>query len=739
MSDLQTPIATSTDSLGEVPVAGEPPSKIESAPRMLLNRSHWVFVIVLLLQVAAFYSFVAREISGAYPFAHDQAGYLASSHQVFENMLSRGVFRAIWQGMTGNEPTGMLLPSEGAFLYLLFGVSRAAALTVNLFHWIVLQCVVFATFWKMTRSATWGYYSVGLLLLTATPFQFVGGMFDFRVDFSAACILGVICSLVIYMQGSGSRRATWYLAGACCYAVCLRHFLLIFLGAAFGLIFLVFFARYTRATRDQRLVERIPLGNFLIPTFCLALTGLFVITVKYEAIYSYYVVGHITGGENKVRAVESGADAIGRYAFYPVAIVQQHLGYPALAVSVMVLLVLALLALYARFGRVAAGSVVLPPLLIDRTTVAFVSTLVVVTLVVLTSDTSKSTVVGSLFTAPVLLLVAVLTIAVARMARANATTNVKRVLIVVPLIVFVLGSARTLESYSSRTSLTLLRGQFEQIPRAYRAIGDQLILFEITNPKFFSDRLTDYQAPIAFQSSYYEMTGRLIKPDNPVGRDLMMTDFKPFREHLQDLDVAMISENISARDLQSPLPTEQLFRGNAGEIRNLVSTRMTKIDEILVNDHVVGIYVKPRAKVDGASGGWVTSKGLGIRLLRDTLVGKPFLVIKGSTIFSEQLKGGLEGTVTELGSRKALSAKTSLLPTSYTVEVDLQGHVFPPGKWIDLELKFDRFFVPRKAGISPDDRELVVLAPGIIRSEQTSSLAVSPAPAGSNESKNPKR
>ena len=649
-------------------------------PSVLLNRSYWVFVVLLLLQVAAFYAFVACEISGGYPFANDQAGYLAKSHQVFENMLPRGIFGALWQGMIGLEPTGMLLPSEAAFLYLLLGVSRASALTVHLLHWILLQCVVFATFQRLTRSPIWGYYAVGMLLLVASPFQFVGGMFDFRADFSAACLIGIVCSLVIYMQSSGDRRATWYLAAACCYAICLRHTLLVFLGSTLGIFTLVFFVRYQRASRAERLNLRTSLRNFLIPTFCLTLGGMLLVAVKYEAFYSYYVVGHLVGGENKVRAAESGVDTIGRYSYYPVSVIQQHLGYSALIALAVAFGILALQAIFNRFGRESGGSAGIRFAESDKTSMAFLLFVVAVTLATLTADTAKSPVVGSLLMVPVLLLVALLTIAAAKMAAPHATARGRRILMAVPLVVVALGTARTLQSYSTRTSLTLARSQFEQLPRAYRAIGDHLTLFEIANPKFFSDRFTDYQAPIAFQASYYEMTGRRIRPTNPVGPDLLATDFQPFREFLQDADVAMISENISVRDSQSPFPTEQMFRGNAGEIRNLVSTRMTKIDEVLINDHVVGVYVKPRARVDGVSGGWVTSSGLKIRLLRDGIAGKPFLLSKGPTILSEHLKGGLNALVTDLGSGKPLPLRTSLLPTEYSVEVDLREHSFPTGK-----------------------------------------------------------
>jgi len=691
------------------------------------------------VQIAAYYAFVTREISGAYPFANDQAGYLSKSHQIFESMLSRGIFTSLWQGMTGQEPTGMLMPSEAAFLYLLFGVSRAVALSIHIFHWIVLQVVVFATFSKLTRNALWGYYAVGLLLLISSPFQFVGGMFDFRMDFSAACLFGIVCSLVIYTQCSDDRRATWYLAGACVYAICFRHILLVFLGGTFGIFSIVLLIQYLRATRSERLVVRRPLRNFIIPTFCLSLGGFLMIAAKYQAFYSYYVIGHLIGSENEVRAAEYGVNAIGRYAYYPLSIAQQHLGYPALVVLGCVFVLFLIQAIVLRIRRSTDDAPTAATMESGKAAMLFVALLIVVTLAVLTANTAKSPVVGSLLTTPILLLFALLTRAIVTSACPTPGVRWRRLLMAIPLVVFVLGTARTLQSYSGRTSLTLARTQFEQLPRAYRAIGDYLSLFDVANPKFFADRVTDYQTPAAVQVSYYEMTGRTFKVVDPVGGNVVLSNFQPFREFLQDADVAMISENIPFGDAQNPMPTVQMFRDNAAEIRRLVSTRMAKIDEVLINDHVVGVYVKPRAQVEGISGGWITSRGIKIKVLREWLPGKQYLLMKGSTIFTEQLKGQLKASVVDLGSGESLPLRMTLQPTDYTMEVDLRGHSFAPGKWVELELKFDRFFVPRKAGVSPDDRELVVLAPSVIRFERTSALALTPSTLAPNMPKHLKR
>ena len=163
-----------------------------------------------------------------------------------------------------------------------------------------------------------------------------------------------------------------------------------------------------------------------------------------------------------------------------------------------------------------------------------------------------------------------------------------RLLKVIPIGLFVLSTANTFQSHSSPTALTLARGQFEQLPRAYRSVGGHLALFELPTPKSVSDRFTDYHATKVFQPIHCEMTGRLFRPNNLVGRDFPTSDFAPFQDFRQDSGIAMINENVSARGLQTPMPAGQMFRGNAVEIRSLVSMRITNFDEVLLNDQVVG-------------------------------------------------------------------------------------------------------------------------------------------------------
>ncbi|MCX7287491.1 MAG: hypothetical protein NTW20_07975, partial [Rhodobacterales bacterium] len=391
-----------------------------------------------------------------------------------------------------------------------------------------------------------------------------------------------------------------------------------------------------------------------------------------QAFYNYYVVGHLVGSEKEVRAAESGVDVIGRYAYYPLSVFQQHLGYPALAVLGAALVLFLIQAVLLRVGRTAGDAAPAEhPFGAAKLATAFTALVVLVTLAILTADTAKSPVVGSMLAVPLLLLFALLTTAMVTMRNPVATWRWQPLFALVPLAVFALGTARTLQSYSGRTSLTVARAQFEQLPRAYRAIGDYLAMFEVGKPKFFSDRFTDYQAPSSFQVSYYEMTGRAFEPADPVGRNILLTDFKPFREFLPEADVAMITENRPASDATNPMPTARMFRDNAAEIRSIVSGRMVKIDEVLINDHVVGVYVKPRTPVEGVSGGWMTSGGIKIKVLRESLPGKQFLVMKGTTIFPEQLKGSLNGSAVDVGSGEKLPLKISLAGTSYVMEVDI--------------------------------------------------------------------
>jgi len=181
-----------------------------NGPSTIGNRRNWVFAVGLLIQIEADYAFI-REISGSYPFASDQAGYLAKSYQIFEGILPHEFFRALWRGMTSIDPTGMLLPSETAVLYLFFW-NFAGCYSVQPFS--VLDPSSLGCFRKI--PATNENFYLGVLckrpfLLIASPVQFTGVCLIFgRISrlpaYSKSCVDSVfICK----DPGIAARPGIW--------------------------------------------------------------------------------------------------------------------------------------------------------------------------------------------------------------------------------------------------------------------------------------------------------------------------------------------------------------------------------------------------------------------------------------------------------------------------------------------------------------------------------------------------
>lgn len=86
-----------------------------------------------------------REIAWYPPQKFDETYFLAEAYQLEDRVLSKGIgelWKALWS--KGN-PSGLLLPIEGAFSGLVFGGTRLPQLCILFIAFSTLQLVAFAT------------------------------------------------------------------------------------------------------------------------------------------------------------------------------------------------------------------------------------------------------------------------------------------------------------------------------------------------------------------------------------------------------------------------------------------------------------------------------------------------------------------------------------------------------------------------------------------------------------------
>jgi hypothetical protein len=127
--------------------------------------------------------------------------------------------------------------------------------------------------------------------------------------------------------------------------------------------------------------------------------------------------------------------------------------------------------------------------------------------------------------------------------------------------------------------------------------------------------------------------------------------------------------------------------------------------------------------VKGDSSGWITSAGFDILTPPGLLGAKAALVASGTTQFSEHL-GGKAAIFAEL--RVAGRPPERLEPefelrrgprgaAEYRIRIRIAQQDLPADRDVPVHVWFDRYFVPARAGISGDTRQLVIQTPRAVR------------------------
>jgi hypothetical protein len=169
-----------------------------------------VFLILITVESILFCNFFSREIAGYPPQNFDQTSFLTEAYQLEERVSSKGIgelWHALWRK---DNPTGVLLPIEGAVSGLTFGGARLPQLSILFIAFGTLQLVAFETARAVWNRRAYGYMVLGLILTQTTTWSEVGGLFDFRLDFVAYCLYGIwACAVVRSKLFLDRRWAIW--------------------------------------------------------------------------------------------------------------------------------------------------------------------------------------------------------------------------------------------------------------------------------------------------------------------------------------------------------------------------------------------------------------------------------------------------------------------------------------------------------------------------------------------------
>jgi hypothetical protein len=671
-----------------------------------------LFAVILCLQFGLFLQSAYRERAWVYAANWDQNGYLGESFDIYEQMQSEGVGRGLLRALTTPVPQGKLMQVEAAILFLFTRPSRVTAWGLNFFYFSVLEFFIVYTLLSLDGRWTTAFMGLGLLLTTTTRFAGAGGMTDFRIDFIASCLYGILICLVARSAAFASR--SWsVVAGAVAGLLIATRYLTAFWVAPVMGAMLFFFLVSLRLQSKLPEHRAITIGrtiNLITAALVAFLISAPLVWVSRTALIQYYVVGQTNSMDSAVRRAEFGVNTVSDYLLYYLKNLNSvHLGsaYVPLAFAVLLLGLI-------TAARSTPGGFTSTSSRAGLTLGLFLIVSFLMPFVVLTVWPSKSPVVGDVLVGPTIGITLILFMWLSSRIHL-AFWRRFRFISVLPMVVALAGGVGIeLNGATRRIPPPKEARDYRQLAAFYEEMGRRSVELGL-RPKVAFDRVYTFLCAPVLTVLYYENHMVLLKPEVTVSHILAIPPAAAVAA-FQKSDIIVLTDPRSP-DVGFRYPFNQSMSENYLQLRAVAESEFVPVGSFNFFSQSVTMYVRSASQVDGASGGWITSRGVTLRQPASLLRLRPVVELSGETILSEHLGSILpisakvfaqDGIVQEL--------TTSIRPEhSYRITLNLDKEKLPTSGEVKIALHFGRYFVPKEIGYNDDQRQLVLMMPERVR------------------------
>ena len=672
----------------------------------------WLAVVVLLmLQWGLFRVFAEREIVSAYPTGFDQSMYLSETYATFDHMVKDGLGSGLKYGILMNLPQGKMMHLQGALLFLLIGPSRLSAMALNFLYFALLELlVVYTLLWLTGR---WSLAGLGLALVVTmhSRFLIVGGVVDFRLDSIALCLYGVFICLVVRSDTFLIRP--WGLAaGVTSSLLILFRFLTApTLVLVFATLLLYFALQWRLGGAELR-------ARSLARIHCLLLSGGLVAVVVAPFIWlarqglRTYYIGQLAKHNDAIRAVEYGANGpLAYWLFYLRSLVFVHLGWRCLSLAAVTMLALFLT------SRPRSGAVVKPIGFAGRQAALFLLLAFLVPLTILTMFPVRNPVVGNILTIPGIALIMTVAVWYTRSGESRRSALTRTLAALASLAACF--AVYTELSMATRTNpMATDRTSVQQVLQLYDEIASRCQKWGLQRPRMSFDRLADYLLTSHLTCLTYERQGTLIQPASVLGNDLAAGSVAETLAAVRTSDFAVITDPSSPEGPIFPFPFNVAMRQMQSQLEDTANSDLVAVRHFCAYSHRFTLYVRPAVRVEGDSGGWITSQGVTLATSGDMLHDRPVIELVGTTFATGYLNHiRVHAWLEDAKADHAELPVEMDLPivsggaVQYRIVIRVDPQDVAADREARVRLTFDRFFVPKEVGMNQDLRELVIRTP----------------------------
>ncbi|WPO44261.1 hypothetical protein [Tardiphaga sp. 42S5] len=566
----------------------------ESA-RIPARHFHAILLIALfVLEAAIFYVHIARSVAPFYPPTYDQLSYYLSTYDLIHAAHVRGMQAFIEELFQPLSATGSTFVLQGGLLSLLGGANRTTILSINLIYLIALQAVLFGVI-RSVSSAAFAWTGMALLLCTTTIFNAAGGIYDYRIDFSALCLYGIWCCLVVWSRAFQNTGKVVLVALAGILLVYSRFFTIIYIAGVLGALLLINIVAIWRSLAlDRKELAKQRARNIVLCGVIVAAACLPRLYLSRDAIYGYYMIGHVLGEEKFIRANELGIGSLAEHLlYYPKSILKAHIG------PLTWILALALAWWSFARDRVTIREVLGRLPTFGQEFVAL-GLAVLIPLAILTVNISKSPVVGGIATVPVILM----------MVLFGATIWPRGVTIRLPSLgmfnVAILAMTVGLFAFGIRglsTKNLASRADLDRIALMATTIARYAADNHLDHISMSVDRVVDYQNASVPKLYSIEQLHRNLEVSGLLGHGaygIFATSRDDARRLLAESDVIVLTDPYI--DRSHPYPINTKIKEYWGELAQWTNEHCSLIYSTEILGIPYRVYVRPRAQTPAKQG-----------------------------------------------------------------------------------------------------------------------------------------
>lgn len=611
------------------------------------------------------------------------------TYHMYENTV-QGNYKAVFNEIQSGLGQGAF-PIFGLIYLFLFGKSRLSLLSVNFTLFALVQAVGFYSIKKISGNNKLGYAFIGLFLMIKSPFFEAGGLFDYRMDFSAFCLY--TCWTTTFMAAHYLKNKRMYYLSAifCGLVLMFRSNTLAYIGIAF----LLFECTYVFILKEQKLKNEIM--SLIKYAGVVIISGGWYILLESKALYNYYMTAHVTSEEPRIRMIEQGIDSLKSYLlFYPKSLYQHHLG-KLLSYVLIFLIILTLLSIVINRKK--------EKIKIEKNECsAFLACIYgfLAPFIVLTIDISKSAVVicTAAGTAVILVIFFIIITYNRKFWKNKILYAIAGIAILLGLFNYIDNTTKIHTGYERETQKEMLA--------INECMEEYLIDNNLQNANLLVDRICDALTTDVLTVLTYENYGRYV--DMGYAWNVMNTYHNYTEEEvnsaLEKADLMVLSKELYLGN--SVYPINSSYDKYREFMLQYAERNLYKLGEFMLNGEEVLVFGKAQARVISTWSEWMGTEKNWLIFNKPNNRGK-IIILEGN------LGGGLNNEseilpVIEYNGQK-IPCNTAIDNERYRITVDITD--LEPDLY-NLEIKFENCFVPAELGVNEDTRSLVIMSPDYV-------------------------